>query len=75
MVSVLRARSIRTRAAGSNHAPTNEKSNQKMKIKKWGRFFAVFDENDALVCVTVYKKRCRSAAAGSDGERSAALGK
>lgn len=27
-----------------------------MKIKKWGRFFAVFDENDALVCVTVYKK-------------------
>lgn len=27
-----------------------------MKIEKYGRFWAVYDEKDILVCVTVYKK-------------------
>ena len=27
-----------------------------MSIKKYGRFWAVYDENNTLVCVTVYKK-------------------
>lgn len=27
-----------------------------MRIEKWGRHWAVFDETGALVCLTVYKK-------------------
>lgn len=27
-----------------------------MKIEKYGRFWGVYDEQDILVCVTVYKK-------------------
>ena len=27
-----------------------------MKIKKYGRYFAVFDAQDALVCLCVYRK-------------------
>lgn len=27
-----------------------------MKKEKYGRFWAVYDENNELVCVTVYKK-------------------
>lgn len=27
-----------------------------MSIIKWGRFFAVYDENKNLVCICVYKK-------------------
>lgn len=27
-----------------------------MKIEKYGRFWAVYDKDDVLVCVTVYKK-------------------
>ena len=27
-----------------------------MKIEKYGRFWAVYDENSVLICVTVYKK-------------------
>lgn len=27
-----------------------------MKLKKYGRFWAVYDSEDSLICVTVYKK-------------------
>jgi len=27
-----------------------------MKLEKYGRFWAVYDELDELICVTVYKK-------------------
>lgn len=27
-----------------------------MKLEKYGRFWAVYDAEDILVCVTVYKK-------------------
>ena len=30
-----------------------------MKIKKYGRYFAVFDAHDALVCLCVYRKGAR----------------
>ena len=27
-----------------------------MKLEKYGRFWAVYDEQNTLICVTVYKK-------------------
>ncbi len=30
-----------------------------MKIEKYGRYFAVFDTQDALVCLCVYRKGAR----------------
>ena len=30
-----------------------------MKIKKYGRYFAVFDAQNALVCLCVYRKGAR----------------
>ena len=30
-----------------------------MTIAKWGRFFALYDEAGALICVTVYRKGAR----------------
>ena len=30
-----------------------------MQIKKYGRYFAVFDAQDALVCLCVYRKGAR----------------
>ena len=30
-----------------------------MEIKKYGRYFAVFDARDALVCLCVYRKGAR----------------
>ena len=27
-----------------------------MRIEKYGRFWAIYDENNVLICVTVYKK-------------------
>ena len=30
-----------------------------MTITKWGRFFALYDEAGALICVTVYRKGAR----------------
>jgi hypothetical protein len=30
-----------------------------MKIKKYGRYFAVFDAQGALVCLCVYRKGAR----------------
>ena len=29
---------------------------EKMKLEKYGRFWAVYDELGRLICVTVYKK-------------------
>lgn len=41
-----------------------------MKLEKYGRFWAIYDENNILICVTVYKKGAKEVIRRLTNDRS-----